>query len=306
VSTEPSGDRVVVVTSTPEKPSFVWRRKKNAFERLGKGVEGFSFDTIDVAPSNERRLYATASPLGAGKRAHFFRSDDGGAALTEIPMPLEKDGRLYLSAIDPKDDRRVFVRQTHAAGTDLLLSTDAGATFTSVLHTNASMFGFGGDGSTYYGGSGDATEGVYRSRDRGLTWERAASQAVLCLHVDGPRLFACSNPYAIGGWAAAVSLDQGTTYKALATFADVRGPISCDAGAGALCASFWSDVRAQIQGPAHPDASPAPSEPADAGTPPLQSARRSCGCNAHGPRAAPGALAILLVVLAFKRRLDRL
>jgi hypothetical protein len=308
VSVEQSLDRVALVTSTPGKPSYVWRQKKPGapFERLGNGVPGLSFDTIEVARSNARRLYATASPVGAGKRAHLFRSDDGGTTLLEIDVPLEKDGRLLISAIDPEDDKRVLLRHSNASGTDLLLSTDAGATFKAVLHTSSSMFGFAGDGTVYYAGAGDAAEGVFRSRDRGETWERTATQGVLCLHVDGPRLFACSNPYTLGGWAAAISTDRGASFRPLATFEDARGPVPCDAGAVASCAAYWPEVRAQITARvdggsparAEPDAASAPRAVAPA------AGRKGCGCDMHAEGSAPGALAILLVVACARRRLD--
>lgn len=319
LANEPSGDRVLLVTSTPGKPAFVWRKKsaKEPFARLGAGVVGVTFDTVDVAPSRPTRVYATAAPLGGGRRAHLFRSDDGGATLTELDVPLAKDGRLFLSAIDPRDPDRIFVRHSNEAGTDLLLSTDGGTTFTSVLQTRTSMFGFAAapDGASYYAGAGDATEGLFRSRDRGLTWEPASKTSTLCLFADGPRLFACSNPFTRGGWAVAVSTDAAVSFHPLAAFGDVKGAVVCDAGAGAACAGLWDEVRAQVVAPQKPAApasiEPAPADAASPGTDagrPSAPARSSCGCRTI-PRGGASVPALLvfgaLALLALGRRLDR-
>jgi hypothetical protein len=315
LSLEPGGERVVAVTSTPDKPAFVWRQKANGvYARLGKGVERFAFDTIDVAASDESRVYATAAPVaGGGRRAHFFRSKDGGATLEELDVALEKDGRLFLSAIDPKAPDRVFVRHANELGTDLLVSADGGRSFKRVLHTASSMFGFAAsaDGGAYWAGAGDAAEGIFRSRDRGETWEVASRTSVLCLHADGPRLFACSNPYTKGGWAAAVSTDGASTFHPLASFDEVAGPIACAKGAGAQCVALWPDVRAQITSQGKPEGTeaepPSPSAAPSSAPSIAPPAKRACGCAAHGP-SEPGAatLALLTVLaLAARRRLDR-
>jgi hypothetical protein len=323
LATEPAGDRVVVVTSTPGKPAHVWRRPTATapFARLGAGVTGKSFDTVEVAPSKPSRVYATAAPVGGGRRAHLFRSDDGGATLTELDVPLAHDGRLFVSAVDPSDPDRLFVRHTNELGTDLLVSKDGGATFTSVLKTKTSMFGFAGtaDGTTYFAGAGDAVEGTFRSRDRGVTWEPASKTSVLCLFADGPRVFACSNPYTRGGWAVAVSTDAAGTFRPLAAFDDVKGPLACDAGAGAACAGLWGEVRASVVSPAKAaasatpaldDASAVPSTSlADTGAPDAGVAptKRACDCDLPGTRGGSPAyvLAMLLALALAARRLDR-
>jgi hypothetical protein len=310
---EPDGERVVVVTSTPGKPAYVWRRTtaKAPLVRLGAGVTGVTFDTVDVAPSLPARLYATAAPVGGGRRAHLFRSDDGGTTLRELDVHLAQDGRLFLSAIDPKDADRIFVRHTSESGTDLLLSKDGGSSFAVVLHTKTSMFGFAATagGGSYYAGAGGADEGMFRSRDRGVTWEPASKTSVLCLFADGPSLFACSNPYTRGGWAIAVSNDGATSFRPLAGFGDVRGPLACEAGAGAACGALWDEVRAQIVAP-QPTAPVASAESVDAGDVDAGAAglpaKRACGCGA-GARGGSSATAfgLLLALAALGRRLDR-
>jgi hypothetical protein len=317
IAAEPDEQRVALVTSTPGKPSFVWRRSTvtGPFVRLGVGVLGVSFDTVDVAPSKPSRLYATAAPVGSGPRAHFFRSDDGGATLEEVPVHLEKDGRLFLSAIDPRDEKRLFLRHTNDLGTDLLLSIDSGTTWKSVLKTKTSMFGFAmsSDGTSLYAGAGMADEGIFRSRDRGVTWEAASKTSVLCLFAAGADVFACSNPYTRGGWAIAVSVDRAASFRPLAGWGDVQGPLGCEAGsAGHTCGGLWGEVRATVVSPPpSPSAEPVDATPADAAptaTPP-PAKTRGCGCGAstlderRGGSFGGGILLIVVAVAAC--RLDR-
>ena len=304
LSADARGDRGILVTSTPDKAANVWRQTgADRWEKLGKGISGFAFDTLDAAPSRPARVYLTGVPTAGGLRAHLFRSDDGGATLTEVKIavsPSPNDGRLFLSAIDPKNPDRLLVRHVNAQGSNLLLSTDGGETFTVALTMKASMFGFAKstDGATYWAGSGDPKEGIWRSVDRGVKWEQVSKASVLCLHADGPRLFSCSNPYALGGYAIAVSTDGGGSLRALATFDDVTGAVACDAGAGTTCSAAWADVKLAIassgRSPAVaprdagsarstvPDASP--SRPEDAESPATPRAR--CGCQTGGLRAS--------------------
>jgi hypothetical protein len=319
-----SGDRVLAVTSPPGKPAFVWITKPSAtslpaFTKLGRGISGFRFDTIEVAPSRASRVYLTAILDGRGKSAHLFRSDDGGATITELTPPLAADARLFVSAVDPRDPDRLYVRALSAAGSDVLLSTDGGKTLTSVLHMKGAMFGFARtrDGSMLYAGSGDPAEGIWRSADRGATWQPAAKTSVFCLNAEGPRLLVCSNPYTPGGYAVAESADQGATVTPLVTFDEIRGPVACDAGAPSPCVSAWPETRAAIAASAHvPQRAPAAALAGDAGngggaapsaTSPTPAARGACGCRLAGARQVGadsffGRLAALLVALLFLLR----
>ncbi len=330
LSTDARGDRVIAVTSTPDKPAHVWRTAAGGsgkWEKLGKGVTGFVFDTLDAAPSRPMRVYLTAIPAGPGPRAHVFRSDDGGATLIEAKVAQKdagakpyKDGRLFLAAVDPQNPDRILLRHANAQGSNILVSSDGGETFSIVLHTDASMFGFAksDDGSTYWAGSGDPKEGIFRSTDRGETWENVNKTSVLCLHADGPRLFACSNPYALGGYAIAVSTNGGKTLDPLGTFEEVRGAVACDSGAGAKCAAAWNDVHATITAIPRavapvaeagvPDAAIVSSiSSIDASTQdtpktPSSPARSACGCQASGAHASwPALISVTLLVIRRRR-----
>jgi hypothetical protein len=187
--------------------------------------------------------------------AHLFRSDDGGGSLVELPTTLESDARLFVASVDPGDADRLYVRALSAKGSDVLLSTDGGRTLRSVLHMKGAMFGFARTqaGDVVYAGSGDASEGIWRSTDRGETWQPGAKTSVFCLNAEGPQLLVCSNPYVPGGYAIAESTDQGATVNPVATFDAIAGPLDCDGGS--VCAASWSETRAAVLASAHPTSS---------------------------------------------------
>lgn len=307
-------------TSTPNRPSFVWRQKSTgAWEKRG-ALPDLHVDTLDAAPSNAGRVYVTAVPNGT-RKSRLFVSDDGGGTLTEVHTKLPVDGRVFLAAIDPKAQGRLLVRILHDAGSELAVSTDGGATFRVVLHMHGAMFGFARseDGKTYWAGSGDPKEGIWRSVDRGEHWESMAKSGVFCLHADGPRLFACSNPYVPNGYAVAVSLDEGASFTPLATFDSIEGPISCDAGAGVACEAAWPAARSLLatgggEGRTVPVASSQPSAGdagADAGTVTAGPQARACGCAVPGNRTGGSPVgAVVIAGVAWmerrRRKLDRM
>ncbi len=318
LTVDTAGDRVYVLAASPAEGTHVWVGRSGAapsFTRLGEGVRGFRFDTVEVAPSNAKRMYFTATPdlasAGAGedaaaaRRAHFFRSDDGGATIVESPAAFPGDGRLFVSAVDPKDADRVLVRALAETGSDVLLSTDGGRSFKSVLHMPGAMYGFTRtrDGAVYYAGGGDAKDGLWRSRDRGATWEPAARTPVFCLDAEGPALLVGSNPFVPNGYAIAESRDDGATLRPLATFAGVTGPVACPSDPA--CDPTWPATHALITtgsapeaAPGGPDAGSPAAIDAGAASPAAPRPASRCGCAIVGARGAPrAALALLAMAL---------
>lgn len=311
LTTDPKGTQLVALTSTPSKEAHViYLDKSGHGEVVRGGVAHMRMETVEIAPSRPSRFYATGSPEGKGPRAHFFRGERGGE-MVELHPTLPFDGRLFIAAIDPKNPDRVFVRVLHAEGSDVLLTEDGGKTFRSVLHMGSSMFGFAKseDGALYWAGSGNPADGIWRSRDRGLTWAQVNRLRVYCLHAQGDKLYACSSPYgAAGSFAVAVSKDEGTTFQTLNGFVDVQGPIACDGGLGAACAEKWPATRAVlVPAPPEVDASAATlaDASADAGAPSIKP-RAGCGCGIVATENSSNGFALFLAIgLAISRRMDR-
>lgn len=301
LTTDARGETLWAITGTPGKKSWVWRRSPGGpWKRLGSGLDDVNVMTIEVAPSKPSRVYVSGQPYST-IRGRLYRSDDGGATLVGEDRGLAAEGPFFIAAIDPKDPDTVLVRHLHTTGSDLLRTTDGGKTFANVLSMKSAMFGFAksADGKTYWAGSGLAEHGIFRSSDRGATFEPIAKHGVLCLHAaPGERLFACENPFTLGTPAVALSGDAGKSFRALATFGDVEGPVACggagaadggdaglvprpDAGAALCGEAAWAETKAFVT-------PRAPAELADAGVdagaeaaaPAARSSR--CGCRAVG------------------------
>lgn len=297
---------VWLATSTPKDPAFVWRsRDGGRFERLGKGIPGIYVDTLDVdrgTLGRPARVYATGVEVGKNVAPHLFRSDDGGVSFRELHPAWPSEGRLYLASVDRTNADRLLIRTLGVKGSDLLLSEDGGATVRVVFHFDGAMFGFARDGDDVWVGSGTPSEGLHRSTDGGKTFTKVRDQLVYCLHADGSRLYGCSEPYAPSGYAIALSEDRGATWRSLATFSDVRGPLACDAGDGAKCVDAWPPVKlmlgTQVSTTLPVDASVEGG--ADASVGPLAPAkdRSRCGCDTVGAPSGNLGLAGLLLGLS--------
>jgi MYXO-CTERM domain-containing protein len=258
LTTEPSGSDVAAVTSAAKQFTYVWRTEAgmsgrpegdagaaSKLKRLGAGVDGVVALTIEIAPSKPSRVYLTAQSVTVPD-ARLFRSDDGGVTLRElrVPMPTEpgeEPGRLFVSAVDPNDPDRVIFRRLTNKASEIVLSTDGGATLKTVLRMESAFFGFSKapDGATYYAGSGVPRDGVFVSRDRGTSWQPLSKTGVLCLLATGKALLACNNTGP--GDLLSESIDGGRTFATISRLADIE-PASC-----AICQKPWPQVRAVLR-----------------------------------------------------------
>jgi hypothetical protein len=323
LTTDARGEAVFAITSAAGKKGYVWRRAPGErFVRLGAGLEDMNLMTLEVAPSRASRVYVSGQPY-ATVRGQLFRSDDGGKTLKGTAGTFEAEGPFFIAGIDPEDPDRVLLRHLHARGSDLLVTADGGKTFSNVLSMKSAMFGFAKseDGATYWAASGVAEDGVLRSDDRGKTFTKIADHGVLCLHAaSADHLFACENPFSLGSQAVSVSSDRGATFRGLAAFGDVEGPVLCagagdrgdghpDASAGlvplrdggaSLCAGdAWDETRAFVTPPPPAASTPAPATTGGgAGAHGEGSAPRSrCGCRLPGASRTSPDLAWLMVGL---------
>ena len=247
------------VSSAKGQFTYAWRavpgKNGGDFERLGGGVDGVVALTIDVAPSNVQRVYMTAQSPDVPD-ARLFASKDGGVTFKQLPIPFENEageepGRIFIAAVDPKDDARFFVRRLSNKGSDLWLLTEGGLKRKRLLRMQSAMFGFAksADGSEYWAASGLPRDGVWHSADRGEHWQHIADFGVTCLHAAGAvlgpkgRLYACNNTLSLSEPTLSGSSDHGKTFSPLGSYGDISGPRTCDRG---VCAKAWPAVLATL------------------------------------------------------------
>jgi hypothetical protein len=202
--------------------------------------------TLDVAPSDPHRLYASGVRSGARRSASLFVSTDDGQSWLERPVPFDdrREQGLYIAAVDPALPDLVYLRTSGATTSRLLVTRDAGATLEEHF-SGAPMLGFAlsADGSSVYLGS--IEQGLWAASRDTLEFSQRSSLPILCLMNAGDSLYACSNDQ--GGFAVGLSRDGGVTFDPKLKLSQVRGPLECPAGASvARCAADWASVADQI------------------------------------------------------------
>jgi photosystem II stability/assembly factor-like uncharacterized protein len=217
-----------------------------AFARLGGGVPGALFATVDAAPSMPSRVYATALDE-ATRRPRVYRSDDGGATLALAGGDLLGGEDAYLSAVDPTAPDRIYVRSNRGEGTMLLRSDDAGRSFTRVVETPDPMLGFAiaDDGRRVW--VGGTASGLLRSDDGGRTFARVATTRVTCLRYHAGALYLCAD-WQREGFALARWRDGAAAPEPLLALHQIEGAVECAAGTTVrdVCAARWPVQRALV------------------------------------------------------------
>jgi hypothetical protein len=221
--------------------------------------------TLDVAPTDPERLYASGIRAGASRTAALYVSTDRAATWTERPVPFETGSEqgLYIAAVDPNDADLVYLRTSSATRSRLLVTRDAGQSFQEP-YAGGPMLGFAlaPDGSRVY--LGGLEDGLWTAESRALVFEQRSSLPVQCLAASADTLYACSST--MGGFALGASRDDGTSFTPLLQLDAVRGPLACAPQTSvAQCAAEWPDLARRLgvaEMVASPDAGaePAPGE----------------------------------------------
>ena len=341
LTSDPTGRTLYAVEATDGMRPAVWRIDGMTRESVRSEVsvpELQFFDTIEVAPSNPRRLYVSAR-AGVDFQPVFYRSDDGGMTLTRVVPDTTEADSFWVSGVDPRDPNTLYVRAAMGLGTELRRSRDGGRSFQRVASIPDPMLGFAlsDDGRTIW--IGGITSGLLRSDDGGDSFSPVNRLPVLCLRQHAGVLWACSEwiaqPFVLGR-----SRDRGATFEPMVTFTNFsrfQGPPVCGARSkGAeICVERWPIFQREItdgdllfdagviarpdgavRRDAGSDAPPTRDGGLDAGamdaTPPrdggiVTAPREACNCTAPGQSGRPRWLATLAAItaLAFVRRRAR-
>lgn len=292
--------------------------------RAAATLPGYFLETVEVAPSDPSRVYATA--FVTGPEPVFLRSDDGGATMRETTRSFAGAQSAWIAGVDPTRPDVVYVRgqRPGGAGTILSRSDDGGRSFRRLAETTGAMRGFAlsDDGATVWFGSSDAREGLQRSV-RGGPFARTREQPVVqCLRQHAGTLYVCADE-AVDGYALGRSRDGGDTVTPLLSLRALTDPVTCPAGSvvGDRCAALWPAQRAALQRidagapPARPPhgaadgsvANDAPAEraaPDGGGLPPPPAGPTGCGCAvpAGGAGRGWGRWLVAALIVAAGRR----
>ncbi len=303
--------RGVVVSSTASDAGglhtvlFETRDSASSFQSIGTPLgEDFLALTVEVAPSDEARIYVSGTVTaqgGARMTPTIARSSDRGASFERTVLGSFGAGyTAWISAVDPKDASTLYVRVRSTDKDRLLVSADGARTFREAYAAAGSLTGFAlsPDGAEVaLGGAGD---GVLIASTRDFRWKKVSDVHAQCLTWTTAGIYACGVEW-LDRFVIGLSKDRGATFEALSHMSDPC-PMRCAAGstAGRICTGdLWRATQNAIQQDAGAcgGARAAPSR--DGGTAPEA-----------GPRSgwASAALALVIVGLggsAFARRRRR-
>jgi photosystem II stability/assembly factor-like uncharacterized protein len=245
-------------------------------------------ETLEVAASDPHRLYVSAriGPSSAPRGVLYVSTDDGSTwTLRDVPLDAATERAPFISAVDPNNADRLYVRTSGTNVSRLLVSDDAGQSF-RVAYAGSLLFGFAlsPDGATVY--LGGPKDGLWSASSADLAFTQRSKASVQCLATSGATLYVCSNE--ASGFVVGASGDDGKTIAPLLHLGSIRGALACAPGTtAAVCAADWPALR---------DTLGSDTGGVDAGTPPAPAASRACGCDDVGRR--PGGTATAAALLA--------
>jgi photosystem II stability/assembly factor-like uncharacterized protein len=277
--------------------------------------------TVEVAPSDPRRVYVSGASTGSNPMGLIERSDDRGATWRRLPvMPAIPGANIYISAVDPKNPDIVYARVSEINDT-LLVSTDGAETWTPIYQATREMLGF----ALSPDGTKIALGGLSNDLQIGSTstyaFGTASTLKVRCLTWTASGLYACADEQA-AGFSIGLSADEGKSFRPLYHFQEhcpLECPLTsptamscgttCDAGTNAD-ASLGDDASVDEREPdvGEVDRERADQSPAEDGDgaprPSLPAEDQGCGCALVARPRSEGTLlaAIGLAWLAFRRR----
>jgi MYXO-CTERM domain-containing protein len=312
LASDPTG-HIVFAAMTSSDPIPVSRVARSddggrTFVMPASGISNERLQTVEVAPSNASRVYASGYVYSNGRDV-LLRSDDGGATFEHTMAFIEGTAGWYISAVDPQRPDVLYLRAELAVTSSdpdagdsrasvLLRSDDAGDHFVEIGRTRGPMRGFAmsDDGRTLW--IGGPADGISRSDD-GAPFVHVSDVSAECMRFDHGELLVCET-FDVGGILLGRSLDRGATVESVVRYSELQGPPTCPHGTiiGDICPSRWSRTRSIIDPlgstmDAGFDASPI--EPITAPPP-------TCNCRAAGGGdGARGGWGIAIVAGALSR-----
>ena len=267
----------------------------------------FTAETIDVAPSDPKRLYVSGY-FGTPHVAAIERSDDRGATWTRLPIALAGIDIPYIGAIDPDDENLVYVRLDGDLNDSLVVTRDGGTTWTKVATFEADVLGFAisPDGSRI--AAGGTKDGLKIASKSDLSFKQTSRIQVRCLTWSARGLYACAAEFP-DLFTVGLTTDEGATFAQLYHLSDLAQKVCpSSSNTGTLCPADWpgvQDLLGAVDVGVDDTGIPADSAVADAGPSPDAPTDSGCGCGIPGRVSGPLAFfaaTFALGLLAMRRR----
>jgi len=262
--------------------------------------------SVDVAPSDSKRVYVTARRgLTDGYVSVLLRSQDGGLSFEAQAIPNTGSQQLaYLAAVNPTDPDRLYVRVNDASGTALWSSGDGGETLKPLLIGQGKLLGFAVSPDGQKIALGGPADGIWVGAADGSALEQRSTFGPTCLGWSADGIYACGS--AATEFAVGRSLDEAATFESLLNLKTFCGGSRCarQTQVGLRCAASAAVLPTQIGATCEASGGAGPGGAgADAGQSSTQSTA-GCALSAK-PRHTATLLLPLLTLGAVCRRRGR-
>lgn len=248
----PDPRRAVAITSTPltgRYHTFVAETADGgqSWSQAGTALpDDLVALTVEVAPSRPSRVYVSGLVARTGESV-LERSDDRGLTWTRIPVSWPSRPSAFISAIDPRDPDRLYVRLNDNR---LVMSRDGGTSWVEAYAGMGSLQGFAlsTDGSTI--AVGGPRDGIWTAPTRTMRFEKVSAVGAGCLMWNRTGLYACAAEV-VDGFTVGLSQDGGRSFQPLYRLSSLC-PLQCPAGTTTQgrCPAAWPSVQRIIQQPA--------------------------------------------------------
>ncbi|MCG8555660.1 MAG: hypothetical protein MJD61_10295, partial [Proteobacteria bacterium] len=244
----------------------LWRTSDNgaSWQRLG-GPFGAELDLVatafDAAASDPKRVYVSGLGLVPALRGVLLRTDNGGVGWTLLPIAGTGPQAVpFFTAVAPHDRDTIYVRVRGSNRDRLLVSSNGGQSWRSVLEGRAVMAGFAlspegtevaiGFGLPDRPGLVDcAALGIWKASTGDLVFGKVFDGPVQCLTWTRRGLYACTHERT-QGFQLGLSQDGGHSFGALMKLRSVQG-LACPSPSmlATLCAGPWRELCPAIGTP---------------------------------------------------------
>ena len=213
---------------------------------------------VEMARSKPGVTYVTSFSATSGT---FVASADRFTThATPLTFHLDPATEPRILAVDPDDEKKVYLRIVGAVSDSIRVTLDGGQSFQPILDATESplsSFLRAGDGTLY---AGTRSGKLYVRKPPATQFSVQNAPHLRCLgqRTGSARIYACTDGV-VDGYSLASSDDGGATFQPVMSFTQILGPLTC-APVQTNCQAHWERIQG-VLGIGAPDAGQGPSKP---------------------------------------------
>jgi len=207
---------------------------------------------VEIARSKRGVVYATSVSTSG---ASFLASTNFGASGSWTSTVITRQGGTQprILAIDPVDEKTVYLRLLTGPSDSIAMTTNGGQSFQTILTISGQLSSFvrAGDGAIY-AGTRDGQLYVQPPGTTGFTTRNGPHFRCLGQRLGTTRIYACADMI-VDGYSLGTSDDGGLSFHPLMSFTQLLGPLTCEP-VQTNCQAHWERIQGVLGIGATPDA----------------------------------------------------